>query len=309
MALLHFVIPFFNYSGSNLRLQNLAKVLKSLPPGSSRTVVSDCWPHELTGPLTGIRYEHLRVAGGSTVWQKEHFLNLGVAEAVRDTQWEYLIALDANTYCPNWEEVTQQLTDNVDVKVFQPFDWIANKLPAGLVKDGAGCAGCIKSYAYERRIIGPYAYGSAWGFRRDFIDLARWYPFGVVGGGDALFCAALNSVETRDQTYDTRLLISQQSPQTIFSFKNWLKTYYELNCKRNFKIASLKSNVPWTALNQNRGDGVSRKHEITKNYVITPGVFTNDLSQFYRCDVKGLTWANSVPQELRNGVREFITET
>jgi hypothetical protein len=234
---LHIIIPFFNFSNSKIRIQNLKKTLNSLKSFENIHVVIVNGSYqgqslENEKFIKDDKFSYIKYELPSVLWVKENLINLAIKSL--PPNWEYVCWIDSDIIFlnPSWVEETINALKNYDiVQLYKTITYLGKDgdidmninvpyhrpiLPSFIYK-------CIKE---KRHVFAPTGFG--WGVSKDFYKkIGKFFEFGIIGGGDFIFAIAAT------QSYEFAKTAASFKNSPSKNYSDQLMSYYNLfkDCK------------------------------------------------------------------------------
>ena len=197
------VVPHFNPLGLRSTVRNLHICLRSLRAQAVSTlVVEGIAPQRVSAIKDGDATKIIRVGAADIMWQKERFLNLGVAALPKECVGVVLLDADIVFESPDWAFATAHLLEhNAIVQPFSRAVWLTeeqsrhfDQMPMAMSELVKNTAASRFSFAYAARHSAGKSNdghtGFAWAVRRTVLDKVPLFEHLIVGGFDTVLAAA-----------------------------------------------------------------------------------------------------------------------
>jgi hypothetical protein len=237
---LHIIIPFFNFSNSKIRKQNLQKTLNCLKSFENIHVVIVNGAYEgqsleKEAFIKDDKFSYIKYDLPSILWVKENLINLAVK--FLPSNWEYLCWIDSDIIFlnPNWVKETIDTLKKCDIvqlyKTVVYLDENGNidtniKIPYHAPLMPSFIAKCIQE---KRYFFTPTGFG--WGVNKNLYQkIGKFFEFAIIGGGDFIFAIAAT------QLYESAKTAASFKNLPSENYNNKLMSYYNLfkDCKTSY---------------------------------------------------------------------------
>jgi hypothetical protein len=237
---LHIIIPFFNFSNSKIRIQNLKRTLNSLNSFENIHVVI------VNGSYQGQSLEneefikddklsYLKYDLPSILWVKENLINLAIESL--PINWKYVCWIDSDILFlnPNWvEETITSLKVNDVVQLYKTMTYLDKNGDIDININIPYHKPILPSFIYnckkeKRYVFAPTGFG--WAVNKEFYKkINKFFEFGIIGGGDFIFAVAAT------QSYEVAKTAALFKNSPSKNYTDQLMSYYNLfkDCKTSY---------------------------------------------------------------------------
>jgi hypothetical protein len=234
---LHIIIPFFSFSNSKIRIQNLKRTLNSLKSFENIHVVIVNGSYqgqnlENEEFIKDDKFSYIKYDLPSVLWVKENLINLAINSL--PSNWEYVCWIDSDIIFlnPNWTNETIQNLKTYDVvQLYKTVAYLNENgdfdLNMNLPYHKPISLGFIaKGLKEKKHLFAPTGFG--WAVNRKFYQkIGKFFEFGIIGGGDFIFAVAAT------QSYDFAKTAASFKNAPSKNYSDQLMSYYNLfkDCK------------------------------------------------------------------------------
>jgi hypothetical protein len=237
---LHIIIPFFNFSNSKIRIQNLKRTLNSLKSFENIHVVI------VNGSYQGQSLEneefikddklsYLKYDLPSILWVKENLINLAIESL--QINWKYVCWIDSDILFlnPNWvEETINSLKVNDVVQLYKTMTYLDKNGDIDININIPYHKPILPSFIYnckkeKRYVFAPTGFG--WAVNKEFYKkIKKFFEFAIIGGGDFIFAVSVT------QFYEAAKTSALFEKFPSKNYNDQLMSYYNLfkDCKAHY---------------------------------------------------------------------------
>jgi hypothetical protein len=236
---LHIIIPFFNFSNSKIRTQNLKRTLNSLKSFENIHVVIVNGSYqgqslENEEFIKDDKFSYIKYDLPSVLWVKENLINLAIKSL--PSNWEYVCWIDSDIIFlnPNWTEETKSNLKNYDIlQLYKTIFYVGENgnidLRANITYHKPIMPSIVYAIEKEKRYVFA-APGFAWAINKNlYKKIGKFFEFAIVGGGDFIFAIAAT------QSYKgMESILFKNSPSE--NYHDQLMSHYNLfkDCKTHY---------------------------------------------------------------------------
>jgi hypothetical protein len=237
---LHIIIPFFNFSNSKVRIQNLKRTLYSLKSFENIHVVIVNGSYqgqslENEEFIKDNKFSYIKYDLPSILWVKENLINLAIKSL--PPNWEYVCWIDSDIIFlnPNWVEETITTLQKYDiVQLYKTITYLGKDgdidLNINILYHKPILLGFIARGLKEKKyLFAPTGFG--WAINRKFYQkIGKFFEFAIIGGGDLIFATAAT------QSYELAKTAASLKYSPSKNYTDQLMFYYNLfkDCRTHY---------------------------------------------------------------------------
>lgn len=301
---LYAIIPFYNYSNSKYRLDNLYSFIDEYKTKHNLRIVVVEAIHNGERPLQDLSndiYAHVKYPIKQKLWHKENLINVAIKQHL-PKDWNYVCWIDSDIHFLNKNWVNDAINELSFYDFIQLFDsaillkeknevfsldnnfliyssWL--KFCKNKFINPKNKFELINKKLYEdlqKEIVFEPHSGFAWGTNRNFYNkIEKLWDYNLIGGADDIIAKC---VTQNIQDHPFKILYSEEYEKTLLQYYNRFGS-----CKYN--------NIRGSIVHYWHGSYKSRKyhnrHEILKSYNFSPLDVKYDENSMIFIDIQQLS--------------------